>query len=623
MILPARLARTRLHTKLAAILTCVGLVGFGAIVLLLSAIITPSFSRLEQQAVEGHIDRTHAALEEYASKVEIAVKDYGVWDDSYAYMYAPQDGAKFIEAVFSVLAFTNLDINGMAYIDKAGAIVHSRYVDLEAQADDAARRPDFDALIRSQAVARLIAAQESGHFYARLGDRVVAVGIARVFKSDGSGTSPGFVVMARQITSEQLSKLIQLNAKFGLGRAHQPTAVRARDTTLDIAVDIDGLNRVHIANANFVVARDFTLLGRRMLLFSAIGTAVLIAVILLALRHIIGRLVITPLARVERHMQGVTASGHLHPLVEAPRQDEIGALVGSFNTMLVQLKDLREQVEIQSFRLGQSESAIGVMHNVRNGLNPINVIVSQGISATPVVPTEDIARALGELARDDIAPVRRQKLAAFLTAAMEADRGEATRRRDDMTTARDCLNNVLEIIGQQQAMAHERIDTQACDIVEVLQSNAALARYATTGPVEFDCPDTTMAVEANRILLSQVVGNLFANAIESITAAGRSGGHIGVTLGRVDRADGPAVEIRIHDNGEGFDPALGQKMFQRGFSSRKQKAGGLGLHWCANSINAMQGTLALVSAGEGQGATAIITLRAAVTPPDRKQSLAA
>ena len=47
----------------------------------------------------------------------------------------------------------------------------------------------------------------------------------------------------------------------------------------------------------------------------------------------------------------------------------------SFNAMLRQLKDLREQIEVQSFALGRSESAVAVMHNVRNALNPISTIL--------------------------------------------------------------------------------------------------------------------------------------------------------------------------------------------------------------------------------------------------------
>ncbi|ARS28057.1 CHASE4 domain-containing protein [Sphingomonas sp. KC8] len=612
--LPGFLRRASLGVKLAVILSAAGAIGFAGILALLMAIITPNFSRLEAVAVEGHIDRTRAALEEYASKVEIAVKDYGVWDDSYKYMY--QGGTPFVDAVFSVLAFTNLDINGMAYVDNDGKIVYSRYVDLERQADDAELAEAFNTMIRSHSVRTLAGKSESAHFYARLGERVVAVGIAKVLRSDGSGISPGYVAMARQISSQQLSHLIQLKARFGVGRAHQKTAVLERPRTLDIAVDIDGLNRVHIANATFVVPRDYTLLGQRMLWLTVFGTAGLLVIVLLVLRQMIGRLVISPLAGVERHMQDVSASGQLHLLDDQKRADEIGSLVRSFNAMLAQLKDLREQVEIQSFKLGQSESAIGVMHNVRNGLNPISVIVSQGMNAQPVIAHEDANRALGELARDDTSPVRRQKLAAFLVAALETHRAQSERRREDLVSARSCLNNVLEIIGHQQSIAHERIDTEPCDVLAVIEQNAALARYAATGQVDFSCPEDSALVDANRILLSQVIGNLFANAIESIASAGCNPGRISVAIDRFTRPDGEVVEIRIADNGEGFDHAQSLQLFRRGFSSRKQKSGGLGLHWCANSINAMHGTLTLVSGGPGQGATATITLRAAALPKD-------
>lgn len=607
--IPLLARKASLGVKLGVILTVAGFLGFAGILALLMMIITPSFSQLETTAVEGHIDRTRAALEEYASKVEIAVKDYGVWDDSYSYMY--NGGARFEETVFSVLAFTNLDINGMAYVDNNGRIIYTRYVDLGAQADDLDRKKAFDSLIVSKSVRDLAAQHESSHFYARFGDSVVAVGIAKVLRSDGTGTSPGFVVMARQISSEQLSNLIQLKAQFGLGRAHQETAVRERARTLDIAVDIDGLNHIHIANANFVVQRDFMLLGQRMLMWMMIGTAVLLVIVLLVLRLMIGRLVIRPLANVEGHMHEVSASGNLKLLPDPVRGDEIGSLVRSFNAMLAQLKDLREQVEIQSFKLGRSESAIGMMHNVRNGLNPISVIVSQNMTNEPVIPLEDANRALAELSRDETPPVRRQKLAAFMLAALEMQRSQSEKRREDMVSARECLNNVLEIIGHQQALAHERVETEPCDILPVIQQNAALARYAKTGAVEFVCPDAGEMVEANRILLSQVIGNLFSNAIESISNAGRDQGRISVMFDRFTRPDGDVVEIRITDNGEGFDQQKSQQLFRRGFSSRTEKTGGLGLHWCANSINAMQGTLTLVSPGPDQGATATITLRAA------------
>mgnify|MGYP002526077392 CR=1 FL=1 len=74
--------------------------------------------------------------------------------------------------------------------------------------------------------------------------------------------------------------------------------------------------------------------------------------------------------------------------------------------------------------------------------------------------------------------------------------------------------------------------------------------------------------------------------------------------------DAPVVTVTIADNGEGFDPLDAPMLFQAGYSTRKAKSGGLGLHWCANWMAAMGGALRLESEGPGLGARAILTLPA-------------
>ena len=169
------------------------------------------------------------------------------------------------------------------------------------------------------------------------------------------------------------------------------------------------------------------------------------------------------------------------------------------------------------------------------------------------------------------------------------------------------MAHALEIIGQQQRHAHERPPLEVCDLAEALARNATIARYSDLAAIDFSFPTATTRVLANRVILSQVIGNLFGNAAESIAARGADGGTIAVT---VDERDG-LVDIRIADDGAGFDAATGASLFQRGFSTRRHKSGGLGLHWCANSMIAMDGALRLESTGAGQGAVAILTLRAA------------
>lgn len=599
----ARIPRS-LGAKLVAILTGVALLGAASITLLLGVVITPSFDRLEAQAIDGHVERTRAALTEYASKVEASVRDYGDWNESYDYMGAPNRA--FEEDSFATSAMVNLGVNGMAYVRPGGEVVIARWLDLETGKDSPQMRAQLLAEIRRIDFRRALTKDNSASFYARLGDRIAAIGIAQVRRTDGSGEPRGHVVMARMVTSERLSNLLQLRAGIAL---QSPVAEPRIDTSgreIAVAVPVPGEGGASVASATFNVPRDLSGLGRNMLKLAVIGTTALMLLVMAVLSVMIGRLVLRPLNRVEQHMGVVRGSGNLVPLTEAPRRDEIGSLVDSFNAMLVQLKDLREQVEAQSFKLGQSESAVAVMHNVRNALNPISTVLSQGLGEVPATDRALLERALSELADDAIPPARRHKLVAFVAAALSSEMQAREARKEQLGIGRDALHNVLEIIGRQQEQAHERPPLETCDVTDIVARNATIARYSGASSIAFHFPSAPHWVMANRVLLSQVIGNLFSNAAEAIAATGRDGGSIAVSI----RENGDRMEIRITDDGEGFDPANAPQLFQRGYSTRVNKSGGLGLHWCANTMVAMGGSLTLLSEGQGMGASAVLELAA-------------
>lgn len=597
----ARIPRS-LGAKLVAILTGVALLGAASITLLLALVITPSFDKLEAQAIAGHVERTRAALAEYASKVEASVRDYGDWNESYDYMGAPNRA--FEEDSFATSAMVNLRVNGMAYVRPDGGVVIARWLDLESGADSPRMRAQLLAEIRRIDFRRALAKDNSASFYARLGDRIAAIGIGQVRRTDGTGDPRGHVVMARMITSEQLGNLLQLRAGIALDAPVAAPHIDAGERDIAVAVPVSGEAGKSVASATFRVSRDLSALGRNMLQLAVIGTTVLMLLVMAVLSLMIGRLVLRPLNRVEQHMGVVRGSGNLVPLTEAPRRDEIGSLVDSFNAMLSQLKDLREQVEAQSFKLGQSESAVAVMHNVRNALNPISTVLSQGLGEGPATDRALLDRALSELADDAIPLARRQKLVAFVAAALGSEAQAREARKEQLGIGRDALHNVLEIIGRQQEQAHERPPLDTCDVTDVVARNATIARYSGASSIAFHFPSKPHWVLANRVLLSQVIGNLFSNAAEAIAATGREGGSIAVSIRELD----DRVEIRITDDGEGFDPAATPQLFQRGFSTRPHKSGGLGLHWCANSMVAMGGSLTLESEGKGRGASAVLEL---------------
>ena len=594
-----------LGAKLVLILTAVGLIGSVALTALLAALIIPSFNQLEAKSIDAHVERTRAALGDFASKVEGAVRDYGDWTSSYDYMAHPTP--EFEKESFSPLAMANLGVDGMAYVGNDGQIVIARWRDAARNIDRLDQRAVFSAALQQTDFRRFLGARSSGSYYLRLGGELAAVGVAKVRRSDGTGDPRGYVLMARRVTSKALSDVLQLPATVDLRNAPDANRIVSAQATMRIAVPIRGADGQAVASAAFTVPRDVSVLGQRMLWLAVAGSTLLLLVVLLMLRRMITTLVLRPLARVESHMQVVRSSGSLGLLPDGVRKDEIGSLGNSFNAMLQQLKDLREQLEVQSFALGKSESAVAVMHNVRNALNPISTILSQGIAQGPPVDRAVLDRAMTELAKDELPMLRRAKLLAFVAAALEAETRDRDARRQELQIGREAMSHVLEIIGAQQSAAHERPAVEPCDVTEIIARNATIARYSGSVSIAFSFPAQPCRVLASRIILSQVIGNLFSNAVDAIAAKGTASGSITVTI--EDR--GGTAHIAIRDDGEGFAADNTPTLFQRGFSTRQHKSGGLGLHWCANSMAAMQGSLRLESEGPGRGAVAVLTLELA------------
>ena len=597
-----------LGAKLVLILTAVGLIGSVALTALLAALIIPSFNQLETKSIDAHVERTRAALGDFAAKVEGAVRDYGDWTSSYDYMAHPTRA--FEEESFSPLAMANLNVDGMAYVGNDGRIVIARWRDAARGIDRPDQRAAFSAALEKTDFRRFLGTKSAGNYYLRLGNDLAAVGVGKVRRSDGTGDPRGYVLMARRITSKALSGVLQLPATIDLQRAPDANAIVSAQATMRIAVPIRGADGHAVASAAFTVPRDVSVLGQRMLGLAIAGSTLLLLVVLLMLRRMITTLVLRPLARVESHMQVVRSSGSLGLLPDEVRKDEIGSLGNSFNAMLQQLKDLREQLEVQSFALGKSESAVAVMHNVRNALNPISTILSQGIAQGAPVDRAVLDRAMAELAKDDVPEVRRVKLLAFVAAALEAETRDRDARRQELQIGREAMSHVLEIIGAQQSAAHERPAVEPCDVTEIIAKNATIARYSGGVSIAFSFPAQPCRVLASRIILSQVIGNLFSNAADAIAAKGTASGCITVMI----EEQGDTAYIAIRDDGEGFAADHAPTLFQRGFSTRQHKSGGLGLHWCANSMAAMQGALRLESEGPGRGAVAVLTLGLAEAP---------
>jgi C4-dicarboxylate-specific signal transduction histidine kinase len=110
-------------------------------------------------------------------------------------------------------------------------------------------------------------------------------------------------------------------------------------------------------------------------------------------------------------------------------------------------------------------------------------------------------------------------------------------------------------------------------------------------------------IKGNRISLVQVFSNLLINACESIQQVPARPGVIRISAD-VEYVDGvEMIGVEVCDNGAGIGSENIERIFERGFSTKKDGHAGLGLHWCANTLRAAGGQICAQSDEPGQGAS--------------------
>ncbi len=141
------------------------------------------------------------------------------------------------------------------------------------------------------------------------------------------------------------------------------------------------------------------------------------------------------------------------------------------------------------------------------------------------------------------------------------------------------------------------------DLVEdALRMNAgALVRHDIQVSREYNSEMPSIRVEKHKVL--QVLVNLVQNAMHACDDSGRAEKRVTVKACN----GGDKVRISVCDNGVGIAAENMTKIFNHGFTTRKN-GHGFGLHSGALAAKEMGGALLAKSDGPGQGATFILEL---------------
>lgn len=272
-------------------------------------------------------------------------------------------------------------------------------------------------------------------------------------------------------------------------------------------------------------------------------------------------------------------------------------------------------------RAGMAEIATGVLHNVGNVLNSVNVsasLVAESVRKSKVGNVERVAKMLSEneaklgefLANDP----KGKQVPAFLRTLSTHLLEEQTRVLKELESLAQSVEHVKTIIAMQQNYAkvtgiHETM--AVVDVVEdALRLNAiSFTRHEIRVKREFESKPTA-TLERHKVM--QILVNLLTNAKHALDKPEVKDKTLTV---RVALNGNDSVRISVGDTGSGITPESMARLFQHGFTTKPQ-GHGFGLHHGALAAKEMGGSLTAHSDGEGKGA--IFTLEIPIRPPEPK-----
>jgi PAS domain S-box-containing protein len=275
-----------------------------------------------------------------------------------------------------------------------------------------------------------------------------------------------------------------------------------------------------------------------------------------------------------------------------------------------------------SRQAGMAEVATGVLHNVGNVLNSVNVaatVLNESVRKSPVADLGRVVTLLREQGENLGAfftnDARGPKVRDFL--AQLADK--FTRQREaqlaELASLARNIEHIKDIVAMQQSYARISGVTEpvkVTDLVEdALRLNAgAFQRHEVEVVRDFapGAPDIT--TEKHKVL--QILVNLVRNAKYACDESGRADKRMTV---RVTHGQG-RVRIQVADNGVGIPPENLTRIFNHGFTTKKD-GHGFGLHSGANAAKELGGSLVAHSDGQGRGATFTLELPAQPAEAER------
>ncbi|MEO5961693.1 MAG: ATP-binding protein, partial [Opitutaceae bacterium] len=260
---------------------------------------------------------------------------------------------------------------------------------------------------------------------------------------------------------------------------------------------------------------------------------------------------------------------------------------------------------------GMAEVATGVLHNVGNVLNSLNVssnTIKMKVGHSKAASLGKLAALINEHAGNLGEFLTQDPRGLLVPKYLSGLADHSVQERDwllqEIASMQKHIDHIKEIVAMQQSYA------TAAGLVEILPAHelfedaermngASLSRHEVSVVRDFQ-PVPPISVEKGKVL--QILVNLIRNAKHACDDASRAPGELRQIVLGIEAAGTERVRFVVRDNGIGILAENLTRIFSHGFTTRSY-GHGFGLHSAALAAKEMKGSLTVFSAGPGQGAT--------------------
>lgn len=271
-----------------------------------------------------------------------------------------------------------------------------------------------------------------------------------------------------------------------------------------------------------------------------------------------------------------------------------------------ELKDLNSKIANIARSAGMAEVASGVLHNVGNVLNSINVsasVLKEQLKNCKAGNIQKISQLLNDN-KDNLGHFMEQdEKGKFVLPYIEKLSEQIHEERDKQIKELECLGDNIEhiktIISMQQSYAGSMgmVETMKASLLfdDAVKINiSSLENNRVTLEYDFES-DPEITIDKHKTV--QVLVNFISNAKYALMNNDVDDRRMIIGI----KSNAGEVEFYVQDNGVGIDPEHMGRLFEFGFKKR-EGGHGYGLHHSALMAKELKGRIDVQSDGKHQGA---------------------